>query len=64
LCYILGANDNTSQVKNVNFDVHINPRKVASISTNTNDHRTVRACHIFHSNIKRTITRQMRETPV
>jgi len=47
----------------------LNNKKVNSITTNNNDndnddHRTVLARHIFRANIKQTLTRWIRETPV
>jgi hypothetical protein len=44
----------------------INNKKVTSTPTNNNNdnHRTVLGRHIFHANIKQTLTRWIRETPV
>jgi len=45
---------------------HVNNKKelLTTTNNNTDDQRTVLARHIFHANIKQTLTRWTRETPV
>ena len=42
----------------------LNRRKMSLTMTDGYYHRTVLARHVFHANIKQTLTRSMRETPV
>ncbi len=62
-----GLNSNQIINEKSKFDYEdFNNKKLTFLTTNTNhdDHRTILAHHIFHANIKQTLTRWIRETPV
>jgi hypothetical protein len=62
----LGIHENPERLKNLTFATNHEDLMIKKLPLIDRDdeHRTILAHHIFHANIKHTIVRFIRETPV